>query len=33
VAAIRQLNPALPESDEPAEGTILVIPDRNRADR
>jgi hypothetical protein len=33
VAAIRQLNPALPESDEPAEGTILVIPDRDRTGR
>jgi nucleoid-associated protein YgaU len=32
-AVIRQLNPALADSEEPAEGTVLMIPDRDRADR
>jgi nucleoid-associated protein YgaU len=31
-AAIRELNPTLQEPDEPAEGTILVIPDGDRND-
>jgi len=29
---IRQFNPALAESEEPAEGTVLVIPDRDHSD-